>query len=68
VLGFIGESDVMRAHLESLAQALERKTTGTHTVAPGADNPEMTEARQTAARGARKPESGCRWLSGPSRV
>jgi CIC family chloride channel protein len=30
VIGFIGESDVMRAHLESLVLALERKTTGTH--------------------------------------
>jgi len=38
VSGFIGESDVMRAHLESLAQALERKMTGTHVAlpAPGA--------------------------------
>ena len=31
VVGFIGESDVMRAHLESLVQVLERTTTGTHT-------------------------------------
>jgi CBS-domain-containing membrane protein len=29
VIGFIGESDVMRAHLESLVQALGRTTTGT---------------------------------------
>jgi len=34
VMGFIGESDVMRAHLESMVQALERTTTGTVTSVP----------------------------------